>query len=119
MGEHLAGGALDGGGDVLEGEDGEGLLDLQAELLHAEEEEADEAADGDERGGAAGELGDEGEGEEEDPEAEEAARVAGVDERDGHAADALARDEGPHDLRRDGGRRPPPRKPPTQRAQPP
>eukprot|EP00232_Nephroselmis_pyriformis_P030659 CAMPEP_0182862662 /NCGR_PEP_ID=MMETSP0034_2-20130328/6195_1 /TAXON_ID=156128 /ORGANISM="Nephroselmis pyriformis, Strain CCMP717" /LENGTH=395 /DNA_ID=CAMNT_0024994761 /DNA_START=184 /DNA_END=1368 /DNA_ORIENTATION=+ len=71
-----------------EGQDGEGLLDLDAELLDADEEEGGEGFDGD---GAPVALADDAEGEERQPEEERAGGVAGVGERDGRLVDALAR----------------------------
>eukprot|EP00240_Pyramimonas_obovata_P007628 CAMPEP_0118920648 /NCGR_PEP_ID=MMETSP1169-20130426/76_1 /TAXON_ID=36882 /ORGANISM="Pyramimonas obovata, Strain CCMP722" /LENGTH=151 /DNA_ID=CAMNT_0006861209 /DNA_START=126 /DNA_END=578 /DNA_ORIENTATION=- len=78
---------LDGAADGLAGEHGEGLLDLHADVLDAQQEEGNERLRGD--GQPMGGVPD-AQGEEQQPGDQEAGGVAGVGEGNGRLEDALA-----------------------------
>mmetsp|Transcript_34002 Transcript_34002/g.85216 ORF Transcript_34002/g.85216 Transcript_34002/m.85216 type:complete len:447 (+) Transcript_34002:133-1473(+) len=92
--EHLLVCCRDGAiAERLEREDREGLLDVDAHLLDAEEEEGDHDLCGDRRPVVPrlAELAPQGEGQHEEEDGEEARREARVDQRDGRLEDALVR----------------------------
>mmetsp|Transcript_5516 Transcript_5516/g.7714 ORF Transcript_5516/g.7714 Transcript_5516/m.7714 type:complete len:282 (-) Transcript_5516:485-1330(-) len=96
VGKHLFAAALNAVAHDLHGQHAEGLLDLDAQLLNAQEEHGDQEGDGD--GGqvqiAVAQLLVQGQRQEEQPDGQEARGVPGVHQRHGRLEDALAHAHG-------------------------